>query len=805
MTIQPVLVPASDSLDLMFGHRGEGAGREVEVWWGLSLVERLQFRSSPLEYKLSAARYCNMEVPSGVLVQEYGFARSTLRRYGRALRSGDAKEVGRVFSGRGGPRTITPQIDAYVRGRYLSLRGSVRDYNAKLRGEVEKRWGVKVSAERLRRIFRDEDRIQNWTRHRRWGGRSGKAVGANCCDSPSEMSLDRGSSRNSSTQPGVMPFSGQEIPERGRFLHHAGLVLLYPWLDLILAGWPDNLSLLRQLFTQVLCGAVNHEQTKAMHMPSLKVLCGPTVRSPWYLRRLTDRLATPRNTAEVLRRNLGLLGEPRSEHYLYDPHAHRYTGELSVLKVWIGSDHLVDKGLLLDLVHTPEGRPCILLHHDNFHDVRERFHMIRQVMAELLGVESARGLNWVADRAIFGLDCVGTVVDDGQGIVTWQKGYAHDGWKGCDPFQSVMLTRPRNDSRDLQSVRLDFQADTWESDNRFRRMIVKAYKDGPERPPLDVAVLAGGTVPDDTRAVQWMFSRWPQESNIGYLLRHVGLGELTSRAWDSYEQIADTVQDRQVESLAHKELSKCRQDLELKLGRKLLRQRREKRKGAPDPSRLEQERKEIRSKLDNLAARYDAKKAEGLVIDLAQVTALLEEARQIRADTKKVEAQSKRAQKMTDLSAEIDELTVRLEAVEQDLRNTPRQESRLEQIIAAGHVRLDTRRKAFMDAVRITCCNVFLGCLDVFRTFYDNRRDDHDLLRALTRSPGFLTLRNGTIHITLVPELSVQPKAFAAMRRLCEQVTAVVNRTWRGRASPIVITLAETPPRNALGPMSGGP
>jgi hypothetical protein len=110
-----------------------------------------------------------------------------------------------------------------------------------------------------------------------------------------------------------------------------------------------------------------------------------------------------------------------------------------------------------------------------------------------------------------------------------------------------------------------------------------------------------------------------------------------------------------------------------------------------------------------------------------------------------------------------------------------------------------------MDAIRITCCNLFLGCLDVFRTFYDNRRDDHELLRALTRAPGFVAFRHGTVCITLVPELAVQPKAFASMRCFCQDVSAIVNRTWLGRASPIMITVVETPPARGLGPPPGGP
>jgi hypothetical protein len=803
VNLQPTLVPASGCLDLAFSRSGEGAAAEVAVWWGLTLVERLQCRGSAFEYKLSAARFYNMRVPSAVLVREYGFARSTVKRYGEALRSGDAERVRRVFSGQGGPRTVTVQIDAYVRGRYASLRQTARNYNVSIREEVQERWGTPVSCERLRRIFRDEDRIRGWNRRRR-GRQPLVETGANGCESPAGTGLEARPSRNRSLRRGIMPFSGQEVGESPQFLHHAGLTLLYPWLELAQAGWPDNPSVVRQLFAQVLCGSVNHEQTKEMHLPSLDVLSGPTLRSPWYLRQLTDRLATPRNTAEVLRRNLGLLGEPSSDHYLFDPHVERYTGARPVLKLWIGGEHLVDKGLIQDLVHTAAGRPCMLLLDDNFQDVRVRFHTVRQAMVELLGLESGAGLNWVADRAIFGLDCLGAVVDDGQGIVTWLKGYEHDGWQAGAPFGTVTLTRPRNDSGDLQYLRLDWQAGRWARDSRFRQVTVRVRREGRQE-PLDVAVLAAGTVPGDAEAAEWIFSRWPQENNIGYLLRHVGLGELTARAWNSYEDIAHTVQDRQVESQAHKDLTGRREDIEEKLGRKLLRQRQARRAGAPDPDQLLQERDRLRARRDGLTARYRAKVAQGALDDRAQVRALLQEADQIHADLKQIKARERRAQKMVKLHAEIDELTIRLEAVEKDLAGTPREESRLEQVIAAGHAKLDTRRKAFMDAIRITCCNIFLGCLDVFRTFYDNRRDDHDLLRALTRAPGFVALRHGTICVTLVPELAVQPKTLAAMRRFCQDVSAIVNRTWPGRASPIAITVVETPPARALGPPPGGP
>ncbi len=313
------------------------------------------------------------------------------------------------------------------------------------------------------------------------------------------------------------------------------------------------------------------------------------MRSPWYLRQLTDRLATPRNAAEVLRRNLGLLGEPSSDRYLFDPHVGRYTGGRPALKLWIGGDHLVDKGPIQDLVHTAAWRPCMLLLDDNF-------HVERQAMVELLGLEFCAGLNWVADRAILGLDCLGAVVDGGQEIVTWLRGYQHGGWQDGAPFGTVMLTRPRNDSDDLQSLRLDWQAGPWSRDSRVWRVAVRVHRERRQE-PLDVAVLAAGTVPGDTEAVAWIFSRWPQESS--------------------------------------------------------------------------------------------------------------------------------------------------------------------------------------------------------------NHLDDHDLLRALTRAPGFVAMRHGTVCITLAP--NSPSKAFAAMRRFCENVSAIVNRGWPGRASSISITVAETPPARALGPPPSGP
>jgi hypothetical protein len=301
-----------------------------------------------------------------------------------------------------------------------------------------------------------------------------------------------------------------------------------------------------------------------------------------------------------------------------------------------------------------------------------------------------------------------------------------------------------------------------------------------------------------------MFSRWPQESNLGYLLRHMGIGQMTSRAWDPYEEIADTVEDRQVESREHRDLLREKHRTEAKMGKKLVARERKERAGTPDLRKVEEESRRLNAKREALVARYDAMKAEGPIEDPAWLDEMVADAARVKDGAARLDRRRQRAAKMAEISADLDQLAVRLEALERDIAEAPRTESRLDQVIAAEHVRLDTTRKGFMDAIRVACCNIFLAAMDQFRRFYDNRRDDHEILRALTRASGLVDYRGGVIHITLVPELSVQPKVFKAMSRLCAEITDIVNRTWAGRASPVVIAVTGSLPANAVGPPSRG-
>ena len=85
------------------------------------------------------------------------------------------------------------------------------------------------------------------------------------------------------------------------------------------------------------------------------------------------------------------------------------------------------------------------------------------------------------------------------------------------------------------------------------------------------------------------------------------------------------------------------------------------------------------------------------------------------------------------------------------IAGTKAQESRLEALIQAEMVKLDSQCKRLMDVLRISARNLFYQALQPFKKAYDNYRDDHDHFRKLSQSPGVLEVSAEQIVIHLMP------------------------------------------------------
>ena len=146
-------------------------------------------------------------------------------------------------------------------------------------------------------------------------------------------------------------------------------------------------------------------------------------------------------------------------------------------------------------------------------------------------------------------------------------------------------------------------------------------------------------------------------------------------------------------------------------------------------------------------------------------------------------------EKEEELEVNIRNKSQELENFEKSLMETVRDESRMQALIEEQYFRLDMRRKAFMDAIRLSCRNIFYCLMDIFRPLYNNYRDDHVILRELTRAMGIVEKRDGVIIIQLLPAMEFQPKVKQIVSKFLEQMSKRINHYFAGRYLPVHIQL----------------
>jgi hypothetical protein len=802
-TLQPVLSSVKGTPDFLISTAAKYPD-ELFVFLGMALLERVPRFREHIAFKMLLARLYNAGVVVRLLVECFGVAHTTLRRWGLALKSGDLERITEAFSGQGAPRKVTPEIERYVRDRYQELHGECGNYSRQIRAEVARYFKVRVSGERLRWIFKEErEKLADL------GGGEDAKEGTQ--EEPAE-SQERANSwaaeqerphreeigggiRNYSLRSGEMVGSGEEVSEHPVLYHHAGEVLFSAWLDEVTGDLREHRDIIRQWFAQVLQGAVNHEQSKRLAFRSLDFFVGPTIRSLNYQRDFLKDIATHERTLEMLERNGGLLNVAEERVFYYDPHVKQYTGVLKILKGWCGSLGGITKVMNMDFIHTQQGAPCFVQHYDNYYDMRERFFICRAAFLRIMG-QQVGSLTRVIDRGVYSLQALRQLMETGDRIITWERGYAGDGWDEGKESGTFVRMRPRNRADDLLVYRFEWQAGEWARDSRIQRIVVRAVN--PKGNQIEVAILASGKEHSTEQIIGWMFSRWLQENDFWYLDTHFGVKELTSRAKGSYDGLAEQLTDRQVESREHKEVAKQKRKVDSRLAGLLFKREKQerqvqKKKEASRESRegLEGEYRELDEQLAVAGATgEDAQKSCGEILRKRQRCARALE-RMRAKETKEQEASEKKRQQ---LEEEIEQGRKDSEEVEEKLLATIRDESRLQALIEEQYWQLDSRRKAFMDAIRLSSRNIFYSLLNVFRPMYNNYRDDHVVLRELTRSMGLVEKRDGLVIVQLLPAMEFPPKIRRIVKEFLKVMSEQINEHFAGRYLPICIELASDQP-----------
>ena len=807
----------------------------------MALLERVPRERDHIAFKMLLARLYNAGVKVVSLVICFGVAHTTLRRWGLALLSGDVDRINRAFCGQGAERKVTPEIEFYIRDRFHELYGSCRNYSKKIQEEVKKYFKKEVSAERLRWIFSAEreklnvgQETQNLEAehiHSREDemreddektGESGSGERANSCDTEGEpigpgergvsnclhngqlatfetaqRPIENDSSAatpNYSLWKGDMPYSGTPVSKRPRLVHHAGVLLFSPWMDRVVGDVRENRNIIRQWYAQVLLGAVNHEQSKMLSFSSLKVLIGPTVRALNHQRGLLKRNCGEHTTAELLKRNSRLLDIGKHRIFYYDPHAKEYTGELKTLKGWCGGKGRVSKIMNLDFIHTLHGWPCFVQHFDSYYDLRERFFLCTAAFRRIM-VDSSRSLTWIVDRGIYSLSVLQRIVDMEDHIITWEKGYDRDGWNSSEVCETFICYRERNHREDLLMYEFLWQESQWERDARFRRLVVRARN--PNGNEIEVAIIASDRQQEAIEIIKAMFNRWIQENDFSYLIHHYGINELTTRGQHSYSSLEGDLKDRQVRSREYRALLQEKRKLETAISRLLLKQKNHEKQmkkkceqGERKQEAAQQEYRDSERQLEIYHGSATDEENHGAYKELkAKSKQCGKRLETLLSRLRKEEEASRKKGK--ELEAEISEKTREVEELEKRILETVTEESRLQALIEEQYLRLEMRGKAYMDAIRLSSRNIFYCLMEIFRPMYNNYRDDHVILRELTRSMGIIQKQEGIIDCQLIPAIEFQPRVRRLVSEFLERMSERINRYFADRYLPIRIRLLE--------------
>ncbi len=109
------------------------------------------------------------------------------------------------------------------------------------------------------------------------------------------------------------------------------------------------------------------------------------------------------------------------------------------------------------------------------------------------------------------------------------------------------------------------------------------------------------------------------------------------------------------------------------------------------------------------------------------------------------------------------------------LCNAVRKKSRLQLLTDGDYRFLDTRKKSMMDALRVSASNMFRNVQEQFRVILNDFRDDHVLVRMLSRCAGSMTRSRAETTFTLWLPGTVQPHRIRALAALLELVEKQTN------------------------------
>lgn len=129
---------------------------EIHVYYGFELLEVISDKKDNPGLKLLLARLYNANIKVKSLITHFGYSYPTIRKWGLALKSGDGEKLITALEGSKYPRKLSVEIQSFVvhQFNYIYPRNKYT-YSKEIRDSIKDVFGIEISAESLRPIFKE--------------------------------------------------------------------------------------------------------------------------------------------------------------------------------------------------------------------------------------------------------------------------------------------------------------------------------------------------------------------------------------------------------------------------------------------------------------------------------------------------------------------------------------------------------------------------------------------------------------------------------------------------------------------------
>ena len=753
---------------------------DLLVHFGMKFLEKVPRNSFP--EKLLVARLFNAGFNQFRLTETFGYGRKTIRRWGQLLKSGEPEDIKRIGEGQGAPKKITEdrvQFIFYLFDKHYEEQGC--HINMFIVDEYFKIYRERISDETIRlKLTERKEELKKKSIGNSYIRREKDIILVSKCEYPvvrysEELKIrnkvlgligdimqkkafdfvENGENtwknditpafdfgKNSKYSPQRPVLRSKDFPmvdaavSKVFSCHHIGILLSRIFLDFISESLDDISNIVRQWIAMILSGCQNIEQGQGLNYRALELFIGKQKTSANKQRDKLKSIADFENTNLLFKQNIKMIGAEYDEAFLLDPHGVPYTGQLPTLKCWLGSSHSIGKGYYLDLIHTLKGEPVFSIIDDNYYDLRQRFLADIRKFREILEGDKHRTLTIVVDRAIYGVEFMKLARTKGIHIITWEKNYKKGLWEANSrcPVKTFFIMKYRNKKEDTYTYTVQYFRQKWSKEKTFAQFIVLLSK--PNQAPIELSVICTDFKRNPEKVIRPILTRWLQENDIGYLIL-LGINQITAYSHYSYEDAAETLADRNIKNRKYTKLAAGKIKLKKNLGillvnRELYIEKKEQSLVAMEEEKLACEEQINTKDINGAQMAVLGKKLKALKTKIK------------RLPGNKEKALNKNLLKQNNLRKQIKEIN-------ENLKEMPREVSRLELLIREEYVKLNFMPKTFMDAIKITTRNIIYQLLEIFRPIWNNYRNDLVILRELISSMGHIEENKKTIIIQLNP------------------------------------------------------